>query len=79
MISFNLSNNIIIRKFEKHIAIVYKVRYNKDKIKKEIYLSVLTLQSDRSVYLKRYTVGDGQRKNPGSNVRHVGVPSWRTT
>ena len=79
MISFNLSNNIIIRRFEKYIAIVYKVRYNKDKIKKEIYLSVLTLQSDRSVYLKRYTVGDGQRKNPGSNVRHVGVPSWRTT
>jgi len=79
VISFNLSNNIIITKFEKYIAMVYKVRYNKDKIKKEIYLSVLTLQSDRSVYLKRYTVGDGQRKNPGSNVRHMGVPSWRTT
>ena len=79
MISFNLSNNVIIRRFEKYIAIVYKVRYNKDKIKKEIYLSVLTLQSDRSVYLKRYAVGDGQRKNPGSNVRHMGVPSWRTT
>ena len=68
-----------ILKIQKSVAICYETIYNKDKIKKEIYLSVLTLQSDRSVYLKRYAVGDGQRKNPGSNVRRMGVPSWRTT